>query len=66
MNEAALLSSGHGTHQQYQQPQGQAAARNRLGLRQPFVVAHFFWSPHHDVVVNYVGHAERYDEVKPE
>jgi hypothetical protein len=41
MNEAALLSSGHGTHQQYRQHEGQAAARNLLGLRQPFVVATF-------------------------
>jgi NADPH-dependent 2,4-dienoyl-CoA reductase/sulfur reductase-like enzyme len=43
------------------QRQGQAAARNMLGLRQPFTVVPFFWSQHYDVVINYVGHAETYD-----
>jgi apoptosis-inducing factor 3 len=43
------------------QRQGQVAARNMLGLRQPFNVVPFFWSQHYDVVINYVGHAERYD-----
>jgi len=43
------------------QRQGQAAARNILGLRQPFAVVPFFWSQHYDVVINYVGHAEKYD-----
>jgi NADPH-dependent 2,4-dienoyl-CoA reductase/sulfur reductase-like enzyme len=43
------------------QRQGQTAARNMLGLRQPFAVVPFFWSQHYDVVINYVGHAEKYD-----
>jgi apoptosis-inducing factor 3 len=43
------------------QRQGQAAARNMLGLRQPFAVVPFFWSQHYDLVINYVGHAENYD-----
>jgi apoptosis-inducing factor 3 len=43
------------------QRQGQAAARNMLGLREPFAVVPFFWSQHYDVVINYVGHAEKYD-----
>jgi len=43
------------------QRQGQAAARNMLGLRAPFAVVPFFWSQHYDVVINYVGHAEKYD-----
>lgn len=43
------------------QRQGQVAARNMLGLRQPFTAVPFFWSQHYDVVINYVGHAERYD-----
>lgn len=43
------------------QRQGQAAARNMLGLRQPFAVVPFFWSQHYDLVINYVGHAEKYD-----
>ena len=43
------------------QRQGQAAARNMLGLRQPFAAVPFFWSQHYDVAINYVGHAEKYD-----
>jgi len=43
------------------QRQGQAAARNILGLRQPFTGVPFFWSQHYDVTINYVGHAEKYD-----
>jgi NADPH-dependent 2,4-dienoyl-CoA reductase/sulfur reductase-like enzyme/nitrite reductase/ring-hydroxylating ferredoxin subunit len=43
--------------------QGQAAARNMLGLRQPFVDVPFFWSQHYDLVINYVGHAERWDAI---
>jgi 3-phenylpropionate/trans-cinnamate dioxygenase ferredoxin reductase subunit len=36
--------------------QGQAAARNILGARQPFVVPPFFWSHHFDLEIRYVGH----------
>jgi NADPH-dependent 2,4-dienoyl-CoA reductase/sulfur reductase-like enzyme/nitrite reductase/ring-hydroxylating ferredoxin subunit len=43
---------------------GQAAARNMLGLREPFDAVPFFWSQHYDVTINYVGHAERWDSVK--
>jgi 3-phenylpropionate/trans-cinnamate dioxygenase ferredoxin reductase subunit len=32
-----------------------------LGLRKPFAAVPFFWSQHYDVVINYVGHAEKYD-----
>jgi apoptosis-inducing factor 3 len=43
------------------QRQGQTAARNMLGFREPFDAVPFFWSQHYDTVINYVGHAERWD-----
>ena len=45
------------------QRQGQTAARNMLGQRQKFDAVPFFWSQHYDVPINYVGHAERWDEI---
>ena len=45
------------------QRQGQTAALNMLGGRKPFDVVPFFWSQHYDVPINYVGHAENWDEV---
>jgi len=38
------------------QRQGQTAARNILGAREPFIVPPFFWSNHFDLHVRYVGH----------
>ena len=38
------------------QRQGQTAARNMLGAREPFVVPPFFWSNHFDLHIRYVGH----------
>jgi apoptosis-inducing factor 3 len=43
--------------------QGQTAALNMLGGRQRFDAVPFFWSQHYDVPINYVGHAEAWDEV---
>ena len=43
--------------------QGQAAALNMLGLREKFEAVPFFWSQHYDIPINYVGHAERWDEL---
>jgi len=43
--------------------QGQAAALNMLGLREPFDAVPFFWSQHYDVPINYVGHAEGWDDL---
>ena len=43
--------------------QGQTAALNMLGGREKFDAVPFFWSQHYDVPINYVGHAEGWDEI---
>jgi hypothetical protein len=37
-----------------------------LGRRQKFTAVPFFWSQHYDVQINYVGHAESWDELAVE
>jgi hypothetical protein len=34
-----------------------------LGHGAPFTAVPFFWSQHYDVPINYVGHAEKWDEI---
>jgi hypothetical protein len=34
-----------------------------LGLNVQFDAVPFFWSQHYDVPINYVGHAEQWDEI---
>ena len=46
--------------------QGQTAARNMLGLGQRFSDIPFFWSQHYEVPINYIGHANRWDDLEIE
>jgi NADPH-dependent 2,4-dienoyl-CoA reductase/sulfur reductase-like enzyme/nitrite reductase/ring-hydroxylating ferredoxin subunit len=43
--------------------QGQTAALNMLGMGQRYDAVPFFWSQHYDVPINYVGHAEKWDDI---
>ncbi len=42
---------------------GQVAALNMMGYRERYTAVPFFWSQHYDVPINYVGHAESWDEL---
>lgn len=44
--------------------QGQAVARDMLGLGEPFRDVPFFWSRHYDVTLAYVGHADPWDSIE--
>lgn len=44
--------------------QGQAVARDMLGLGAPFQDVPFFWSQHYDVTLAYVGHADSWDAIE--
>jgi NADPH-dependent 2,4-dienoyl-CoA reductase/sulfur reductase-like enzyme/nitrite reductase/ring-hydroxylating ferredoxin subunit len=46
--------------------QGQTAARNMLGAGEAFDAAPFFWTQQHGLVLNYVGHAAKWDRVEIE
>jgi NADPH-dependent 2,4-dienoyl-CoA reductase/sulfur reductase-like enzyme/nitrite reductase/ring-hydroxylating ferredoxin subunit len=46
--------------------QGQTAALNMLGHGLAFDAVPFFWSQHYDMPINYVGHAEKWDEITVE
>ncbi|MFL5088925.1 MAG: FAD-dependent oxidoreductase [Xanthobacteraceae bacterium] len=46
--------------------QGQTAALNMIGQRERFAAVPFFWSQHYDIPINYVGHAEKWDELAVE
>jgi NADPH-dependent 2,4-dienoyl-CoA reductase/sulfur reductase-like enzyme len=43
--------------------QGQTAALNMLGHCERFTAVPFFWSQHYDIQINYVGHADKWDEL---
>ncbi len=43
--------------------QGEAAARNMLGQRQPYATVPYFWSDQYDLTLQYVGYAHTWDRV---
>jgi NADPH-dependent 2,4-dienoyl-CoA reductase/sulfur reductase-like enzyme len=51
-------------HWMVAQRQGQAAARNMLGLSGPFRDVPFFWSAHYDTTLSYTGHAQSWDRIR--
>ena len=51
-------------HWVHAQRQGQAAAANLLGARQPFTDVPFFWTHHYGLDLRYTGHAKDWDEIR--
>jgi NADPH-dependent 2,4-dienoyl-CoA reductase/sulfur reductase-like enzyme/nitrite reductase/ring-hydroxylating ferredoxin subunit len=43
--------------------QGETAALNMLGKKQPFDAVPFFWSAHYDCTIAYLGHAETWERI---
>ncbi len=44
--------------------QGQTAARNMLGMGEPFDTVPFFWTEQHGLAIAYVGHAKGWDRLE--
>lgn len=44
--------------------QGQTAARNMLGMGEPFDAVPFFWTEQHGLALAYVGHAQGWDKLE--
>jgi len=51
-------------HWVHAERQGQAAAANMLGARQPFTDVPFFWTHHYGQDLRYTGHAKGWDEIR--
>jgi NADPH-dependent 2,4-dienoyl-CoA reductase/sulfur reductase-like enzyme len=62
--EARLGTRIRVEHWQAAERQGQAVARDMLGLGGPFNDVPFFWSQHYDVTLSYIGHASGEAEIE--